>query len=269
MKDDPAFWRDLKVQFESLQNPRDHRTIAFLRSMGWSPQQREPFYSRWRSLAQRGGTVLSGTSGADAVEHWKEMLRVRVPHSWRRQWLLQDRDIPLSAINVPADTETIGSALRMTVEPISDDRYIVLSGGHLCAEVKARGESTIRCMVRVESGLLENIREASIELCEQLESDAVEAVVRAETHRHEPIQSGCDETAAQRASRRRVLIDPLLQGKNMSAVDWARATADDGQRAIDYNTINDFLNGTTQTLRTNTRTRLAKALGCSLDEFPL
>ena len=71
-----------------------------------------------------------------------------------------------------------------------------------------------------------------------------------------------------RSARRRAFVIPRLQQLNMSPLDWAQATGDDGQAAVDYNTVNDFLNGTTKVLRTNSRTRLARALGCDPHDLP-
>jgi hypothetical protein len=73
------------------------------------------------------------------------------------------------------------------------------------------------------------------------------------------------ETAAQRAARRRSIVDPWLRTAGIvSPQAWATASGEN----VDKNTPRDYLNGKSKRLRSATREGLAKALGKSAAELP-
>jgi hypothetical protein len=61
---------------------------------------------------------------------------------------------------------------------------------------------------------------------------------------------------------RKRLIEPLLDARGWSILDWAR------EANVDYNTANDYLNGVTKPRR-DTRKKLAAAIGMTVAELPI
>jgi hypothetical protein len=88
---DPAFWRDLRVQFESLADSRNFSRAFHIDTIDGSstfvggPSNellQQSLHERFRNFCVRGG-IATGASQEDAMEKWLQLLRARTPH-WCR-----------------------------------------------------------------------------------------------------------------------------------------------------------------------------------------
>jgi lambda repressor-like predicted transcriptional regulator len=262
---DGAFWRDLRSQFESLQNPTDRRTVAHnLNGKTWDFSSTGPFYSRFCTFATRGGAQATGAIGDAAVDAWLDLLVERVPHHYKGNITgvsleHEDRQIVLSDIDPPNKTSRELPPQRdpvFMVEP-HGERFVVVRGHALYDEYQRQGLSIVKCRVskyvETSSGRLHELREASMELCELLETDAVQGI-------DGQLLSQATLTPDARVTRR-AFIEPLLEKKGWSTFDWAI------EATVDPNTATDYLAGTTRPHR-NTRKKLADALGVPVEQLP-
>jgi hypothetical protein len=297
-----------------------------LSSANASDEQR--FMRRFEAIATRAGIALLGASRAHAFEAWLHELRHRTPHHFADasgEWFTADRrEIPFAQIVPPGADERewrfleavhAADVLRretaisqgkperspgddprcFIVEPSGDDRYVIVDGEWLYRDCVTRQQSIVTCSMRGQTtkatstgGSLEHLAAASTELCDLLETDAVEAQAREcervslepavplvahgspPTETVPPAPAPRDAAVDVLSSRgtRRAFVEPKLLAMSMSVADWAKATADDGQTQVDYNTVQSYMTGRTIRLRINTRTRLAQALRVSPGELP-
>jgi excisionase family DNA binding protein len=166
---------------------------------------------RFRTFAARGGVGL-GVGLERAIEAWLRAIRSRLPHHFHEiigSGVERElREIPFSQLIPPAEDiienrrveETIraedeerevrGLGPRdepstFIVEPLGD-RYLIVDGRRLYDSIAALGRNTVRCYfgeaveVTESGGYIETLRVASMELCEQLET---EALADADIHR--------------------------------------------------------------------------------------
>jgi excisionase family DNA binding protein len=184
---DPVFWRNLRTDFESLVTPRDRKTVAMFDHGNWTLDDRGRFYSRFRAFAKSGGASIIGQNGNDAVESWLHQLRERVPHYWSGVTSSDFRetaaDVKLAAIIQPKPNEPRIPPTPdglMVVESIGD-KFKILLGHRLYGDYKGARKAVVPCLIRNPytdaGGWIHDLRGASIELCEQLESDAIAARV--------------------------------------------------------------------------------------------
>jgi hypothetical protein len=84
---------------------------------------------------------------------------------------------------------------------------------------------------------------------------------RAQSAAGEPAQPRARRDVVAVATRRKAVVEPILDAKGWSILRWAN------EADVDYNTASDFLNGLTDPHRP-TRVRLAKALSVPVSELP-
>jgi lambda repressor-like predicted transcriptional regulator len=65
-----------------------------------------------------------------------------------------------------------------------------------------------------------------------------------------------------RARARLLVVDPILETKGWSLLDWSK------KAGVDYHTVQDYLNGKTKALRAENRRAMAEALGIPLGQLP-
>jgi DNA-binding XRE family transcriptional regulator len=173
--EDAAFFRQLRAEFESLDPSVD--SVAHFRGDEFTIEQKGSFYSRFRSFAMRGGAAVSGVTGDAAQAAWLMLLRDRVPHRVINHLssTIDRRPISISLIDPdpdrPAEPDEPPPALFVRQ---SGERFVVIRGRGLFNDARNEGRVTIDCDVKVElvDGWIVGLREASMELCEQLESAA-------------------------------------------------------------------------------------------------
>ena len=182
---DPAFWRDLRAQFESLEQPT--RFSAGINDPGpwWltdgpdDSMRRDTLHNRFRTLAVRGSSRATGADLEVAMDSWLDLIRRRAPHHF---WALSGNAlattlhvIPLNRINAPEAFEPDGRPV-LFVEPVGE-RFAIVAGHANYSAALALGHETIECRIQefreTTGGYIRHPPLASMELCEQLETEAL------------------------------------------------------------------------------------------------
>jgi hypothetical protein len=176
------------------------------------------FIRQFNEIATRAGLRLLRASRAHAFDAWLNEIRHRTPHHFTAAggegFTADRREIPIAQIVPPgagerewrfleavhaADVMRRETAIRrlipasspgddprcFIVEPSEDDRYVIVDGEWLYRDCVTRQQSIVTCSMRGQTtkatgtgGVLQHLAAASRELCNLLETDAVEAQAR-------------------------------------------------------------------------------------------
>jgi excisionase family DNA binding protein len=134
--------------------------------------------------------LATGAPEASALHRWLHLLRERVPHFWvplqgsgleRRPGRVRLSSIAAFLIDVVELPEALDSSV--IVEPLDkpgaqeatrQQRFLLVRGLRPYRRAVSRGDRVIECEVQeyvdTDGGFLKSLREASMELCEQLET---------------------------------------------------------------------------------------------------
>jgi hypothetical protein len=199
MMTDPRFWRDLKVEFRELrqQFTAGGEPLAASPELNgeWAlmggptdPATQRSLENQFRSLATRGG-IATGAKPEGAFSAWLNLLRQRSPHfcsvtlEERRDVPRQRRDVAVTQIDLPSSTDRLFIEEHehpvIVVEPMGNDRYVVVAGHQAYADAIANGLPSVSCqisesseLVDLTSGWFDDVCLASAELCVELETEA-------------------------------------------------------------------------------------------------
>jgi hypothetical protein len=250
---DPGFWRDLRAHFEALEDASDLHAYLFngTPEISGGPRddvQRKSLQGRFRNFAIRGGLAL-GASPEQALEAWLQILRERAPHHVAdysgQYWSAGElRDVALADI-IPPDEDLEKNreidqaiaadvaqravdgrppredALTLCLEPF-ENRFVVTEGRHLFRDLVGSGRTTVKSYVgpptyvETVGARIDNLRLASIEVCEWLETKALSNV-----REHAIAPAGALKSAVNQAPpsfpRRAAFLQDLLdKNKNLS-----------------------------------------------------
>jgi hypothetical protein len=243
------FWRDLRKEFSSLQTlSRELRADRSLPITGDVPPPSAIWtifcsdrilQQRWETLAKRGGDALSPNDFVDAVRVWLEKLRAEKINATEQEYFI--------------DSQNIGG--QYIHESIKD----------------LAGASAILCGL-LESTALDRERNVrAIKARGDFFQQSVEWLPDPATKREgtpaSPVPPALPEAALPAAppllaNERRKVVEPLLDAKGWSVLDWAN------EAGVAHATAMDYLDLKTRPYP-STRLKLANALGISQDQLPL
>jgi hypothetical protein len=180
----PVNWQALQKDFESLGVPVT-RSHAFFADGRWNIAEDGAFYSNFRTFAIKGARKVSSPQApdTDALHAWLTLLRQRVPRFWGFMTCVKSerRALALESIDLPSDDTALRERehfrcnLVLGVRPIGD-RFVLIYGLHRYLNYVNRRVASVTChidqSVYNRDGVLHDLREASIELCAQYETEA-------------------------------------------------------------------------------------------------
>jgi hypothetical protein len=204
----------------------------------------------FKLAAVMAAAALRCDGAAEAWLGWLELLR-RESADYEAKWTETAHDM-ISAVLIDHDPNPIVEQVRVEEGALGD----VLEASARYLRRLADEAETWTFMEGVETPI-DVTRVPETEAKNQEAHRLVSSVLKL-SFEAEDQQSG----EPSRATARHAFLDPKLVTLNMSVLDWAKAAN------VDYNTIQDYLDGRTLRLRINTRTKLAKAINIPPTDLP-
>ena len=115
---------------------------------------------------------------------------------------------------------------------------------------------------RYEGGVIERVCEASADYCLKLENEDVVAATRhGIRHLQLNVESAGEPPDRKRPNKRELFVNPVLDKKGWSLLNWAQASN------VDFHTVQNYLSGKTKSYK-STRKQLAESLGVDVQNLP-
>lgn len=183
--------------------------------------RRDSTKQRFRTFAERGAKFANSVP-EDLLSAWLILVRNKAPHYFKEFEISHSAhpsfDVPFSSLippteDHPGNREVAAKILAdvasraadalapregpstLVVEP-RDNRYLIIDGHHWYDSFASRGLAIVKCCTGeprtwvTSGGILDRLREASIEVCEQLETESFVAIHRAESNGESPLIGG-------------------------------------------------------------------------------
>lgn len=183
-------WESHRKRFESLESSSPGSLQAhFYHESGWvleggpdHPRRRATLLQRFEAFAIQAEAAASGAAPSTSCDAWLNRLREQVPQYFTELSpsmlvVTEPEEIPYSEIQAPKPNEISAlptSSKSKLVVARRGDKYEIIRNHRLYAELKPSDGGLVRCRVQFaverKSGKLDQLREASIVLCELLEA---------------------------------------------------------------------------------------------------